>query len=820
VRRTESLSDRLSRRDGELMTIKKAGVIGAGTMGAGIATHLANAGVSVVLLDIVPPDAAAGRAGGAGGAGGTGGARSRLAVDALKRLRDGKPPAFMDGADATLARPGNIEDDLGLLADCDWIVEAVTENLEVKRALYEKIAKVRRTDAIVSSNTSGLALELLARGFDAGFREHFLITHFFNPPRYMYLLEVVPGRDTRPAVVEAIERFADLRLGKGVVRCKDTPNFIANRIGVFAMGASCRFLEEEGLTVEEVDAITGPPMGRPKTASFRLHDLVGIDVAVMVMENAHRLLPRDESRDFFVAPPILKRLVKEGRLGRKTDAGFYKKVGKDILVLDLETFDYRPQRDVRFASLEMASREKGVGARLKALVEGDDRAARYAWRLLSETLLYAARRVPEIADEIVSVDRALRWGFNWELGPFEAWDAIGVAGSAARLAKEGKELPPLLEKVLATKAKTFYDVVESRGERRRAYFDLTSASHVPEPERPGVLLLESVRLRREPIRAARGASLWDLGEGVLGVEFHSKGNSLSGEMLALMEEAVEIVERGGHAGLVIGNQATNFSVGANLVELAAAAGEKQWEAIDLMIRQFHRAVLRLRYAAKPVVVAVQGMALGGGCEVAFAGARVQAAAESYMGLVELGVGLIPAGGGTRELACRAAEAVPAGVGADFFPFLRAYFETVATARTSTSAADARSLGFLRAVDAISMNRDRVLADARRAVIHLAETGYRPPRPRAAVSVAGRGGLAELKVLLRQYEEAGYATEYDVHLGKKLAYVLCGGDIDSEYPVSEEYLLDLERETFLSLCGEAKTQERIAHMLKTKKPLRN
>jgi 3-hydroxyacyl-CoA dehydrogenase len=726
----------------------------------------------------------------------------------------------MDPVDAALITPGNVEDDLGRLADCDWIVEAVTENLDLKRQLYAKIAAVRRRDAIVSSNTSGLALKLLTEGLDESFRRHFLITHFFNPPRYMYLLEVVPGPETRPEVLAAVERFADLALGKGVVRCKDTPNFIANRIGVFAMGASCRFLLEEGLTVEEVDAITGPPMGRPKTASFRLHDLVGIDVAVMVMQNARELLPKDESRDLFVPPDFLLRLVKEGKLGRKTGAGFYKKVKDDILVLDLKTFDYRPPREASFPSLERAKKGRTAGERLKALVEGDDAAARYAWRLLSETLLYAARRVPEIADDIVAVDRALRWGFNWELGPFEAWDAIGVAGSAARLEKEGKSMPPLVTKLLSSGKGGFYSQLEAAGGRQRAYFDPGSASYRPVPPRPGILRLDDVRERRQPLRANAVASLWDLGDGVLGVEFQSKKNSITGETLDLIAEAVDEAERGDWAGVVVGNQAEDFSVGANLVELAAAAREKRWDAIDGMIRRFHRTVMRMRYAWKPVVTAVQGMALGGGCELALAAGRVVAAAESYIGLVELGVGLIPAGGGTRELACRASEAVPRVVLADSFPFLRSYFETVAQAKTSGSAAEARLLGFLRERDTISANRDRVLADAKATVLDLAARGWRPPPPRREVRVAGRQGLAEFKAALHQYREGGYASEYDVHLGKKLAYVLCGGDIDGEYPVTEEHLLDLEREVFLSLCGEEKTLERIAHTLKTGKPLRN
>ena len=783
--------------------IKKAAVIGAGTMGAGIAAHLANAGVQVLLMDIVPEGTA-------------GKERNRLASSARERLLKGRPAGFMNPADAALVDVGNIEDDLERVRDCDWIVEAVTENLEIKRALYGKLAGLRSPQAIVSSNTSGLALNLLTDGLDQGFREHFLITHFFNPPRYMYLLEIVVGPETLPAVTAEVENFCDLRLGKGLVRCKDTPNFIANRIGVYSMAMCCRLLVEEGLTVEEADTVTGPPMGRPKTASFRLHDLVGLDIAVAVMENSRKLLKSDESLANFEPPELLLRLVKAGRLGRKTGEGFYKKVGKEILVLDLETFEYRPQAKVEFASLAAAKKEKTVEARLKALVEGDDKAARYAWRTLSETLAYAARRVPEIADEIVSVDRAIRWGFNWEIGPFEAWDAIGVANGAERLRSEGREVPALVEAVLKSGRDSFYG--EASG--RRTYFDLASGDALPEPERPGIVDLGSLRRGGTPLRTSSEASLWDLGDGVLCVEFHSKMNSLSGDMLTIVSESVTLVEEGDYVGLVVGNQAPNFSVGANIAKLVEAAKAENWDAIDAMIRQFHATVLRMRYASKPVVVAIQGMALGGGCEMALAGCRVQAAAESYVGLVELGVGLIPAGGGCREMACRASEAAGEGAASDIYPFVSAAFQNIGQAKISTSAAEARQLLYLRDVDAISMNKDRTVADAKATVRHLSQLGYQPPRPRQRVRVLGRPGIGEMEVFLHQYHVAGYLSEYDLIVAKKLAHVLCGGDIDAEHTVDEQYLLDLEREAFLSLTGETKTRERIEHMLKTGKPLRN
>lgn len=795
------------------MLIKRAAVIGAGTMGSGIACHLANAGVPSLLLDVVPADLSPEEKENPA-------ARSRLAVDAVRRSVKSRPPAYMDRRDAELIEPGNLEDHLDRIGECDWIVEAVVENLDVKRDLFARLAKHRRPGSIVSSNTSGLSLQLLTEGLDDDFRQHFLITHFFNPPRFMYLLELIKGPETRPEVLETISAFADRRLGKGIVHCKDTPNFIANRIGVFCMGASCYYMLDAGLRVEEVDALTGPIIGRPKTASFRLHDLVGIDVAVMVMENAHKLVPDDESRDLFIPPDFLKRLVQEGRFGRKSGAGFYKKEGKEILVLDLDTFEYGPQKKVKLASLERAKKKNTTAERMRALVNGKDAAAGFSWRLLSETLLYSARRVPEITDDIVSVDRALRWGFNWEMGPFEIWDALGVKKCVDRLSQEGREVPELVENLLRSGQKSFYAFRKKKGARRRVFFDLASQKLEPVPERPGVIWLDDIRERDKPLSTNSCASIWNLGDGVLGVEFHSKMNSLSEETLDMLVEAADVAESGDYAGVVIGNQAANFSVGANLVGVSTAAKEQRWDLIESMIRKFQHAALRLRYCARPVVAAVQGMALGGGCEIPLACARVQAAAETYMGLVELGVGLIPGGGGTRELACRAAESVPLGTQAELFPYLRRSFEAVAQARVSSSAEEARAFGFLSTVDGVSMNRDRTLADAKRAVLHLAEGGYRPPRRRTAVRVAGEPGLAEMEVILHQFHQAGYASDYDVFLGRKFAHVLCGGAIDAEYPVREEYLLDLEREVFLSLCGEAKTLERIEHTLKTGKPLRN
>ena len=787
------------------MLIRKAAVIGAGTMGCGIATHLANAGVPCLLLDIVPDGE---------------GERSRIASDAIAGALKSRPASFMDPSSAALLTAGNIEDDLGALEDCDWIIEAVTENLQVKRDIYSRIASHRRPGSIVSSNTSGISLGLLVEGFDEDFRSSFLVTHFFNPPRYMYLLELVRGPDTSEEVFSAVRDFSEVRLGKGVVECKDTPNFIANRIGVLCMGASCVYQEETGLSIEEIDAITGPVIGRPKTATFKLHDLVGIDVALMVMKNVYDLVPDDESRELFKAPAFLQRMVDEGRLGRKSGGGFYRKEGKDILVLDLESFEYREAREVSFPSLESAREAKGLPAKIQALVSGDDPASVYVWKLLSETMLYSARRVPEICDDLVSVDRALRWGFNWELGPFELWDALGVRATVERLEEEGREVPALVEALLSGGKDRFYSVAGEGAGRRRSVFVPGGGTLETIEDRAGIILLDNVRMRGEPLESNPSASVLDIGEGVLCVEFHSKMNTISGATLELVRRGVDAAEQGGYAGLVIGNQAPNFSVGANIKELASAALEKDWKTIEGMIRGFHATALKLRYSSIPVVCAVQGMALGGGCEIPLACDAIQAAAETYIGLVELGVGLIPAGGGTREMACRAAEAVPPGYPVDSFGFLMRYFENIAMAKTSGSAAEARQLGYLRPVDGISMNRDRALCDARTRVLAIAAEGYRPPCPRHSVKVAGGPGIAELQILLSQYSGGGFISEYDEFLAGRFAYALCGGNIDAEFPVSEQYLLDLECEVFLGLLGEQKTLDRISHTLKTGKPLRN
>lgn len=790
-----------------MKAIQKAAVIGSGTMGSGIAAHLANAGVPCVLLDLVPDgvDAKAPAS-----------ERSRLALEAIQRQSKVKPAGLFSPSRAHLIEAGNLEDDLEKLRDCDWIIEAVTERIEIKQDLYAKIAPFRREDAIVSSNTSGISLSILTEKVDASFAEHFLITHFFNPPRYLYLLELVPGPKTLDEVYDTIARFAGETLGKGVVRCKDTPNFIGNRIGVYSMANCAHLTEEMGLSFEEVDAITGRLMGRPKTASFSLQDLVGIDISCFVMENVVKLLPDDESKDVFRPPEIFKKLVDAGRLGRKSGAGFYKKEGKEILVLDRDSFEYRSQKKVEFESIAEARQEKEVGPRIKKLLEGSDSAAEFAWKHLAGTLAYSARRIPEIADDIVAVDRAIRWGFNWDLGPFEIWDAIGVRSSVERMKKDGIDVPDWVTSMLESGRESFY----GHDGERFTHFEISTGKEAPVPERDGVLLLSDVRAASKPVLTSPGASLWDIGDGVLCVEYHSKMNTISSDTLNLIVESVDVVEKGDYRGLVIGNQGPHFSAGANIQMLVEAALEGNFGAIDEMIRAFHRTAMRIRYSTRPVVVATQGLSLGGGCEIPLAAHRIQASAETYMGLVELGVGLIPAGGGTRELACRAHESVPENLEADIFPYIKRAFQTVAMGTVSSCAPEARDLGFLKETDGISMNRDRALADARRVVTHLSECGFRAPPRRDAVRVVGSPGFAELKILIHQYREGGHISPYDAHLATQLAYVLCGGEVDDDARVSEEYLLDLEREVFIELCKQPKTHERIGHTLKTGKPLRN
>jgi 3-hydroxyacyl-CoA dehydrogenase len=803
-----------------MLRIEKAAVLGAGTMGAQIAAHLANAGIPTVLLDIVPreltPDEQA-----KGLSLESKEVRNRIARSGLEAAKKARPAAFFTPERASLVTVGNFDDDMARLKDCDLILEAVVENLDIKRKLYESVDKFRAPGSIVASNTSGIPIAQLSEGRSEDFRANFLGIHFFNPPRYLHLVEIIPTQWTKPEVSCSVAGFLDQRLGKGVVPAKDRPNFIANRIGTFGAMVTIKTMLEDGYSIEEVDKMTGQSVGRPKTATFRTFDLVGLDVFGHVVKNLYEALTEDDEREVFVAPEFLTQMIGRGLLGNKTKGGFYKRQKgegekQEIWTLDHASLEYRPAGKVKLPALDVAKNIEETPARIKALVWGKDRVGAFLWKTMSRTFRYAANRIPEIADTVLEIDRAMKWGFNWEMGVFETWDAIGVEKSVARMREEGMSVPANVQKMLDAGVNTFYKTEAGR----EFYFDFATGQYVPVNEQPGVIILKAVRERTGVIKKNAGASLLDLGDGVACLEFHSKMNSIGGDTLQMLKQSLAEVDKN-FLGLVVGNEGVNFSVGANLMLLLLEAQEENWEEIDMIIRAFQNATMSLRYSPKPVVVAPFQMTFGGGCEMALHGDRVRAAAETYIGLVEVGVGLIPAGGGTKEMLVRALDAIPKGASdADPFPFVKRAFETIAMAKVATSAEEARSFGFLGADDSISMNRDRLVADAKQEVLSLAATGYVEPQQRADVLALGLSALATIKLGIHQMKRGGFISDYDALIGEKLARILTGGDLNHPARVSEQYLLDLEREAFLSLCGERKTQERIAHMLKSGKPLRN
>src|SRR5467141_1943691 len=812
--------------------IEKAVVLGAGTMGSRIAAHFANAGLPCILLDMVPPNLPAGA---------PAAERNKIVRAGLDAAKKSKPAAFFTATLAEKIAIGNFEDDLARCAEADWIIEVVAENLEIKRNLLARVAQFRKPGAIVTTNTSGLPVHLIAEGMSEEFQQHWAGTHFFNPPRYLKLVEVIPGPKTSNDVVESLSEFCDRRLGKGVVVAKDTPNFIANRIGTFSMLNALRLMGTLGMTVEEVDACTGPAVGWPKSATFRTADIVGLDVLVHVVKNIYETAPTDESREMYKVPALVEEMVKRGWLGDKTGQGFYKKVKgegeREILTLDVNTMEYRARQKAKFASLEMGKAIEDTRERLRALVgpvlEGQkgDKAQQFLWGALSEMCLYAARRVPEISDHVVDVDRAMRWGFAWELGPFEIMDAIGVKAFAGQARKEGRTLPPVIERVLASGRKGFYE--SEKGTTTVFEIGSGGAKKVEEPK--GVIILKSLKDAGREVERNSGASLIDLGDGVVCCEFHAKMNAIGADLIAMLHKGLKRLSSDFDA-MVIANDAVNFSVGANLMLVLVAAQEQEWDEVHMAVKQFQNANLALKYAPKPVVAAPQGMALGGGCEISLHAAKIQAAAEAYIGLVETGVGLIPGGGGTKEMLIRANEHA-SGTGfslssspesdLDLFHALKPIFEAIAMAKVGTSAAECRDLGYLRREDGVSMNRDRLVADAKEAALALVRGGYKPlaaswqeGAQTTQIKVLGEQFLAGAKLAIHMMLRGGYASEYDAHVGRKLENILAGGALTSPQLVSEQYVLDLEREAFVSLCGEQKTQERIAHTLKTGKPLRN
>ncbi len=787
--------------------IRRVAVLGAGVMGSGIAAHLANAGIPSVLFDIVPKDA-----------GDDPKKRNAHALKGIETAVKLKPAPLFRKDLASLITPANYDDHGALLAECDWIVEVVVERLDIKQKVYEWVATHRRAGTIVSSNTSGIPLADMAATMSEEMRQHFLITHFFNPVRYMRLLELVTGPDTLPAVADAVAAFGADTLGKGIVWGKDTPNFVANRIGVFGIAATLKLMADHGMGVEAVDAIFGEAMGRPKSAVFRTADVVGIDTLAHVFDNVHELCTADERRDWFQLPAYVRELVSSGRAGQKSGAGFYKKVGKDIQVLDLDTLDYTSATKPRFPCTGAARKAETVEEKLAAMIWGadDDAASAFAWAVTSEVLRYSANRIPEIADDIVNIDRGMRWGFGWDLGPFQTWDAIGVARSVERMKADGHSVPAWIEAMLAAGRSSFY----ARDEQGVLTFWSTAGEAVPVPQSPKHLFIADLKAKAAPIARNVSASLHDMGDGIGLVEFHSKMNALDDGIFEIYETALDRLDAGELDGLVIGNESAKaFCAGANLLMILMGANQGAWSELDAQIHRLQQLLHRAKYSAKPVIAAPHALALGGGCEVSMQTSATIGTGELYIGLVEVGVGLIPGAGGCKEMVVRYTGDIPDDIDFDPNPFIFKAFERIATAKVATSGGEAKAWGFLRPTDPLVLDADARLGAAKRLARGLADGGYVPPAQRT-VKAAGPTCRAAIEAYLLQMKDGGYATPHDVTVGKALARVLTGGDVPAGTPLTEQQLLDLEREAFLSLCGEEKTRDRMMHMLQNGKPLRN
>ncbi|MCU0302469.1 MAG: 3-hydroxyacyl-CoA dehydrogenase NAD-binding domain-containing protein [Thermoanaerobaculales bacterium] len=804
--------------------IRKAAVLGAGVMGSGIAAHLANAGISVLMLDIVPPQL--------GEADRQQGLteddprfRNRFALAGLEGIKKTKPAALYSPRFLPLIEVGNFEDDWQRLGECDWVVEVVVERLDIKQKVFARLEEVRKPGAIVSSNTSGLSIKGMTDGRSDDFKKHFLVTHFFNPVRYMKLLELVAGEETSPEIVSFMADFGRFRLGKGIVFGKDTPNFVGNRIGVYGIVSTLKHMMEMDYQVDEVDAITGPAMGHPGSATFGTSDLVGIDVMAHVIDTIAEGCPDDEERELFKVPDFVKRMIAEGALGRKAkEKGGFTGIRKNPdgsktkLVLDWKTGERREKESYRYPSLGKAKKTHDVRRRIKDLVDSDDRAGAFAWALLRDTLAYTSRRLGEISDTIVDVDNALKWGFNWALGPFETWDALGVAAVLERMKRDGVEPAAWVTEMVSAGNQSFY--VESADGRR--YYDPQTRTYVAEPKPSSFLILPQIKMDASRLVVGnRGASLVDIGDGIACIEFHSqlqpKLNPVDADITEVMTKGLEIAERD-FRGLVVHHQGENFSAGANLLMILEAVQADQWAPLDEMIRVFQGVTTGLRRASIPVVTAPFGFTFGGGCEITMGGDRVCAAAESYIGLVEVGVGVIPAGGGCLFMLERVLEGVTEPILSQI-PFIRIAFENIGMAKVATSGEEARDLKFLRPWDKVEINRDQQLWTAKRMAIGLAEEGYRPPLPRT-FNLPGEEGLATLKMMLHNMKLTHWISSHDEKIAIHLGRILTGGDTTINDPVSEQTILDLEREAFLSLCGEPKTQDRIKYMLVNNKPLRN
>lgn len=790
--------------------IKKAAVLGSGVMGSGIAAHLANIGIPVLLLDIVP-----GKLTEAEEKKGLTledkQVRNRLADGALKQLLKHKPAPLTSKKNVSLIEAGNLEDDLEKLQDVDWIIEVVVENLDVKQSLYEKIDTVRKEGTIVSSNTSGISIEAMMEGRSEDFQKHFLGTHFFNPPRYLKLLEVIPASTTAPEVVEYMTTFGEDVLGKGVVIAKDTPNFIANRIGTYGLLVTVKEMVERGYSVGEVDSVTGTLIGRPKSATFRTLDVVGLDTFVHVAKNVYDQTAGEEQK-VFDTPAFIQKMVENKWLGAKTKKGFYEKQGKEILELNYETFEFEPVKKLKTPSIEMAKQQRGLANRVKTVVYAEDRTGELLWNIFAPTLVYSAQLHGEISDDIVAIDNAMKWGFGWQQGPFETWDAIGVAKSVEKMKAEGYDIPSLVQNLLDKDFETFYK--EEEGERY--FFNGNDYERVPVNEK--AIDLKRYKKKHGVLKKNSGASLIDLGDGVLLLEFHSQSNAIGLDIIQMINYAIEEVEKN-YKGLVIGNQGKNFCVGANLGMILMEAQDDNIFELDFVVRSFQQAMMKIKYATKPVVAAPFGMTLGGGAEVCLPAAHIQATTETYMGLVEVGVGLIPGGGGNVNLYTKHLKGLPNGVQMDYQNIATKVFETIAMAKVSTSGEEARDHNFLDFADGVSVNSDHQIYDAKQAALALYEGGYTPPK-REKIPVAGEPGYATLLLGAEGMHLSGYISDHDLKIAKKLAYVIAGGRVPYGTLVDEQYILDLEREAFLSLVAEPLSQQRMQHMLVKGKPLRN
>ena len=792
--------------------INKVAVLGAGVMGATIAAHLANAGIMVLLLDIAPnePNDAEKKAGLTLN---DPVVRNRIATEGLEGLKKMKPAAFYVPSYASYIETGNFSDHAQRLRECDWVIEVVVEKMEIKKRLFsETVVPNLKEGAILSTNTSGLSVNEMAESLPGQVQKNFLITHFFNPPRYMRLLEIVPNKFTDPEVVRFMAGFIEKRLGKGIVFAKDTPNFIANRIGVYSICNSMRHMLEMDMTVEEVDAVSGTATARPKSAIFRTADLVGLDTLRHVASNAYDTLVTDEQREVFRLPGFINEMVQKGLLGKKSGQGFFKKEkGKDgakFFYYDYKAGEYAPSVRPKFASVETAKQIDDPVKRLQAVISGADKGAVFAWKNLRDTLIYTVNRIPEIADDVVNIDNAMKWGFNWELGPFEILDTIGIANFVKRAEQDGVQVPARLKAI-----ERFYTFEKAK----KYYYGFQDNASHEVPISPGNINLSIVRRSNGVVEKNSAASVLDIGDGIFCLEFHTKMNAIGNEILSMVHQGIKRAEQDG-AGLVIANEGSVFSAGANLMLIAMAISEGAYDDIALVVKNFQKAMMAIKYSKIPVVAAPHNLVLGGGCEVCLHSDAINPHAETYMGLVEIGVGLLPAGGGTKEMAIRAiklAEEYETDVG----PFIFKNVTNIVMAKVSTSAAELREMGFLRHGDAITMNMEMRIFDAKQKALALA-VNYRPSKPLIDLKAPGRGIAAAVKNQLWNMRMGGFVTEYEEFLGSTIADVITGGDVPSGTLITEEYLLELEREAFARLCGQKKTLERIQHMLKKGKPLRN